>query len=180
MILPRGFTLKAVDADDAALVRDVMLRCWTGTVAENSSAYRETVDDIARQIAGGGAVILWSGEEAVGSARMFPVPGPAGDPRTWVEIKRVGVLKALRGRGLAAPMVAMLEDTARTRGHAGAQLGVRKDQPRLVSFWEGLGYRVADDVKLHTVNPLTPPPVTMRKWFEAPTAFALPTQATRG
>ena len=37
--------------------------------------------------------------------------------------------------------------------------------PRLTRFWEGLGYRIATDVKLHTVNPLTPPPVTLRKWF---------------
>jgi GNAT superfamily N-acetyltransferase len=147
------------------LLRDVMLRCWTGTVAPNSSAYRETVEDIAAQIAKGGAVLVFSGDEAVGGGRFHPVPGPVGDARPWAEIKRVGVMRELRKLGLGAPLVTALEDGARAGGAAGVQLGVREDQPRLVQFWEALGYVVADDVQLHTVNPLTPPPVTMRKWL---------------
>lgn len=164
--LPDGFRFALADVADAALVRAVMLRCWTGTVAENSSAYRETLEDIAQQIAKGGAVLLFRGEEAVGSGRYHPVPGPAGDAREWVEIKRVGVIRELRKRGLGAPLVAAIEQAAQVRGYAGAQLGVRHDQPRLIRFWEGQGYRLADDVQLHTVNPLTPTPTFMRKWFE--------------
>jgi GNAT superfamily N-acetyltransferase len=165
MNLPQGFRLYTARVEDAALLRDVMLRCWTGTVAPNSSAYRETVEDIAAQIAKGGAVLVFSGDEAVGGGRFHPVPGPAGDARPWAEIKRVGVLRELRKLGLGAPLVTALEDGARAGGAAGVQLGVREDQPRLVQFWEALGYVVADDVQLHTVNPLTPPPVTMRKWI---------------
>jgi hypothetical protein len=45
------------------------------------------------------------------------------------------------------------------------RVGVRADQPRLVHFWSSLGYALAGDVQLHTVNPLTPPPTTMRKRF---------------
>ena len=165
MRLPQGFRLHAARVTDAVQVRDVMLRCWTGTVAANSSAYRETVEEIAGQIARGGAVLLFSGDVAVGGGRFHPVPGPAGDTRSWAEIKRLGVAKELRKLGLGAPLVAALEDAAREAGAAGVQLGVREDQPRLVTFWESLGYRVADDVQLHTVNPLTPPPVTMRKWL---------------
>lgn len=108
-------------------------------------------------------MILLRGGEAVGAGRWHPVPGPAGDARPWAEIKRVGVAKELRKLGLGAPLVQALEDAARARGHAGVQLEVREDQPRLVCFWKSLGYHVADDVKLHTVNPLTPPPTTMRK-----------------
>ena len=163
--LADGYALRLASPDEAGLVRDVMLRCWTGTVAENSSAYRETVDDIAGQIRRGGAVLLWRGDEAVGGGRFHPVAGPAGDARPWTEIKRVGVARDLRKLGLGAPLVAAIEDAARARGAVGAQLGVREDQPRLVSYWEGLGYARADDVQLHTVNPLTPPPFTMRKWF---------------
>jgi GNAT superfamily N-acetyltransferase len=165
MNLPQGFRLYTARVEDAALLRDVMLRCWTGTVAPNSSAYRETVEDIAAQIAKGGAVLVFSGDEAVGGGRFHPVPGPVGDARPWAEIKRVGVMRELRKLGLGAPLVTALEDGARAGGAAGVQLGVREDQPRLVQFWEALGYVVADDVQLHTVNPLTPPPVTMRKWL---------------
>lgn len=97
----------------------------------------------------------------------IPCPGPVGDPREWVEIKRVGVLKTHRKLGLGAPLIAALEEAAAARGYAGVQLGVRHDQPRLVTFWSGLGYKLADDVTLHTVNPLTPTPTFMRKWFTA-------------
>ena len=156
--------MREARSDEASLVRDVMLRCWTGTVAANSSAYRETDDDITGQLVRGGAVLLFQGDAAVGGGRWHPVPGPAGEPE-WVEIKRVGVLSALRKLGLGAPLVLAIEGVARARGYAGAQLGVRDDQPRLIRFWEGLGFAVADDVKLHTVNPLTPPPFTLRKRF---------------
>ena len=166
MNLPDGYSLHEASPDEAGLVRDVMLRCWTGTVAANSSAYRETVAEIAAQIARGGAVLLFRGEEAVGGGRFHPVPGPAGDARMWAEVKRVGVIRELRKLNLGAPLVAALERAARAHGAAGIQLGVREDQPALVRFWEALGYARADDVTLHTVNPLTPPPFTMRKWFQ--------------
>ncbi len=88
-----------------------------------------------------------------------PAPGPTGDQRPWVEIKRVGVLKTHRELGLGAPLVAALENAAR------AQLGVRLDQPRLVAFWSSLGHALAHNVRLHTVNPLTLTPTFMRKRF---------------
>lgn len=165
MKLPEGYALRLASPDEAGLVREVMLRCWTGTVAANSSAYRETIEDIAGQISRGGAVLMFRSGEAVGGGRFHPVAGPEGDTRPWTEIKRVGVVREARKLGLGAPLVAAIEDAARARGAVGAQLGVREDQPRLVSFWESLGYVRADDVTLHTVNPLTPPPFTMRKWF---------------
>lgn len=163
MTLPSGFHLRLARPDEGALLLDVMLRCWTGTVAANSSAYRETAESIGAQLARGGAAIVFEGETAVGAGRFHPVPGPAGDPREWVEIKRVGVLKTHRKLGLGAPLVAALEHEAHRRGYAGVQLGVRHDQPRVIAFWDGLGYTLADDVTLHTVNPLTPTPTFMRK-----------------
>ena len=76
-------------------------------------------------------------------------------------IKRVGVLKTHRKLGLGIPLVEALESEARRRGYAGVQLGVRADQPRLMAFWSSLGYSLAEDVTLHTVNPLTPPPTML-------------------
>jgi ribosomal protein S18 acetylase RimI-like enzyme len=164
--MPAAIHMRLAQPEEADLLRDVMLRCWTGTVAENSSAYRETEADIARQLERGGGVLVFAGDAAVGAGRFHPVPGPAGDPSEWVEIKRVGVLRSYRKLGLGAPLVAALEREAQRRGYAGAQLGVRHDQPRLIAFWTSLGYAPASDVKMHTINPLTPPPTTMRKRFE--------------
>lgn len=163
--LPVGFHVRAARQDEAPLLLDVMLRCWTGTVAENSSAYRETAETISQQLDRGGAAIVFEGEQAVGAGRYYPVPGPAGDPADWVEIKRVGILKSHRKQGLGPALVDALESAARRRDFAGVQIGVRHDQPRLISFWQSLGYQLADDVTLHTVNPLTPTPTFMRKRF---------------
>ncbi len=163
--LPPGFGIRPAQPADGALLLDVMLRCWTGTVGSNSSAYRETAESITRQLERGGGAIVFEGEAPVGGGRFYPVPGPAGDPREWVEIKRVGILKSHRKTGLGAPLVEVLEREARARGFAGVQLGVRHDQSRLVAFWASLGYEPADDVTLHTVNPLTPTPTFMRKRF---------------
>ncbi|MDP3736791.1 MAG: GNAT family N-acetyltransferase [Hyphomonadaceae bacterium] len=165
MQLPSGFTLRLAREDEAGLLLDVMLRCWTGTVAPNSTAYHETEETIARQLQRGGAAIAFEGDRPVGAGRFYPVPGPADDPQEWVEIKRVGVLREYRKHGLGAPLVVALEDEARQRGFPGAQLGVRHDQPRLIAFWASLGYAPASDVQMHIVNPLTPPPTTMRKRF---------------
>lgn len=164
--LPAGFHVRAARKEEAALLLDVMLRCWTGTVAPDSSAYTETADTISEQLEHGGAAIIFEGETAVGAGRYYPVPGPAGDPRQWVEIKRVGILKSHRKQGLGPALVGALEDAARHRSFAGVQIGVRHDQPRLIAFWMSLGYQLADDVTLHTVNPLTPTPTFLRKRFE--------------
>jgi GNAT superfamily N-acetyltransferase len=163
--LPPGFHTRLARPEESALLHETMLRCWRGTVAENSSAYRETPESIGKQLERGAAMFLFEGDALVGCGRLHPVPGPAGDPSEWVELKRIGVLATHRKLGLGAPLVAALEAEARTRGAAGAQLGVRADQPRLIRFWSSLGYAPANDVQLHTVNPLAPPPATMRKRF---------------
>jgi GNAT superfamily N-acetyltransferase len=164
--LPTGFHLRLAGPGEAGRLLDIMLRCWTGTVAPNSTAYGETIETIAEQLERGAAAFVFDGETIVGAGRFYPVPGPSGDSREWVEIKRVGVLKSHRKLGLGAPLVVFLEAEAQRRGYPGAQLGVRADQPRLVAFWASLGYIPTDDVQMHTVNPLTPPPTTMRKRFE--------------
>lgn len=163
-----GISIRRVDDDEIALLMDLSLRCWTGTVAANSSLYRETPDYVRRQIVrpDGGAVFLCLHDEPIGAARFFRVPGPAGDERPWVELKRVGVLRDHRKLGLGPILVDAVEAAAREQlNPAGAQIGVRDDQPRLVAFWSSLGYVLADDVQLSTRNELTPPPITLRKRF---------------
>lgn len=164
-IAARAYSVRIASPGEARLAREVMLACWTGSVAPDSSAYREDEAYIANQLRLGGGVFLMLGDEPVGAGRFFPVPGPAGEA-DWVELKRIGVLAAHRGRALGAMIVSALEDAAQARGYPGAQLGVRADNHRLVAFYAALGYVAAGDVQLSTVNPLTPPPFTMRKRFE--------------
>src|SRR5688572_11711480 len=108
----REIHLRLAGPGEARLLREIMLLCWTGTVAANSSAYRETEADIARQLERGAGIIAFEGDTPLGAGRFHPVPGPDGDPREWVEIKRVGVLRSHRKLGLGGPLVAALEHEA--------------------------------------------------------------------
>jgi GNAT superfamily N-acetyltransferase len=158
-----------VRGDELPLLMDLTLRCWTGTVSGNSSLYRETPEYVAAQVSqpAGGALFLLLDNEPIGAGRFFRVPGPAGDARPWIEIKRMGILRQHRKAGHGPILVKALELAALAQiGPAGAQLAVRADQPRLVDYWNSLGYTLAGDVSLSTQNPLAPPPTTMRKWFK--------------
>ena len=82
-----------------------------------------------------------------------------------MEVKRIGVLEAYRKRGYGELILKALEEQGREAGAEGSQLAVRHDQVRLVDFYAGLGYVLADDVELTTPNPRSPPPIGMRKDF---------------
>lgn len=126
--------------------------------------FRETAESVAAQIANGGGVLLMQGEAAIGSGRWVEVAGPSGQGR-WMEVKRIGVLPSHTGQGFGAAILEALEAQGREAGMAGAQLAVRFDQPRLVAYYAALGYQLAEDVELTTINPRAPLPVGMRKWF---------------
>jgi GNAT superfamily N-acetyltransferase len=158
------FSIRSAGPQDVDAYLAVMLRCWTGTVAPDSSAFREKPEQIASDILRGGGVLLRARDEVAGCGRFVPVPGPDSG-RDWIELKRVGVVREYRGGVLGARIVETLETMARERGYRGAQIGVRADQPRLLAFWKELGYADADDVTLSNPNPLTPTPFFMRKLF---------------
>ncbi len=157
-------TLAAASAADAVLVHELTQRAWRGTVAPDSSAYRETAADVEALFArGGGAFLLRLDGEPVGSVRWVPVPH--AEP-SW-EIKRMGVLREARGLGLGERLAASVETAARAADVARLQLGVRRDQPRLLDFWRRLGFRADTAVALSSHNPLTAPPVTMSRRLSA-------------
>lgn len=152
--------VSAATAAEAALVHAVTQRAWHGTVAENSSAYRETPATVEAVFAqGGGAFVARLDGEPVGSVRWLPVAHP--EP-SW-EIKRMGVVREARGHGLGERLAAELERAAREAGIRRLQLGVRLDQPRLLGFWGALGFEHDDTVTLSSLNPLTDPPRTMSR-----------------
>jgi GNAT superfamily N-acetyltransferase len=160
-VSPRGrATVTAATTADAALVHGLTQQAWRGTVAADSSAYREAPADVEALFArGGGAFVARVDGVPVGSVRHVPVPHP--EP-SW-EIKRMGLLREVRGLGLGARLAAAVEDAARAAGVRRLQLGVRRDQPRLVAFWAKLGFEADASVALSSHNPLTEPPVTMSR-----------------
>lgn len=156
--------IRRATPSDGFLVEALTRQIWTGRVSAESTVFSETPETVAAQIRKGGAVILQAGKQPIGSGRWVAVPGPGGQGR-WMEVKRIGVLPAYTGRGLGAQILEALEVMGVEQGVTGAQLAIRADQPRLIDFYAGLGYVLAEDVELTTPNPRSPPPIGMRKWF---------------
>ena len=73
------------------------------------------------------------------------------------EIKRMYLVPRVRGRGLARPLLAALEDCARERGYVRARLDTADRQPAAKRLYEGAGYRPIPD---YNANPLA------TFWFE--------------
>lgn len=62
------------------------------------------------------------------------------DWQGFVEMKRVFVHEAFRGRGIARAMVAVFEEAARTAGARGVRLETGTKQPEAIALYERLGY----------------------------------------
>ena len=157
-------TIRAATPADGFLMEALTRKIWTPRVAPPSTVYGETGDTVTAQIEQGGGIVLEQLGVPIGSGRWVNVPGPQSIDR-WMEVKRIGVLPGFTGRGLGAEILHALESQGREAGMAGSQLAVRFDQTRLVSYYGALGYSVAGDVILTTINRDAPPPTGMRKRF---------------
>jgi ribosomal protein S18 acetylase RimI-like enzyme len=96
---------------------------------------RESIEDVARSIETGGAVIAWDGDVPVGSARFHPEPD-------HLYVGRVAVPPAYRRRGIASAMMDFIEDHARSLGYVETRVQVRQALPSNVALYESLGYTV--------------------------------------
>lgn len=158
--------IRPAGPDDAALMHRLSLQAWRGTVSTNSSLFDETVEYVAGILRDGGGFILEVDDEPSGSVRHFPV---GGDATVW-EVKRLGVIAAWRGRGLGERLMQAVTDEARRQAVRRLQIGIRADQPRLIRFYETLGFRLDDSVRLSAQNPRTAPAITMSRTLDAQTA----------
>jgi ribosomal protein S18 acetylase RimI-like enzyme len=96
---------------------------------------RESIEDVARSIETGGAVIAWDSDVPVGSARFHPEPD-------HLYVGRVAVPPAYRRRGIASAMMDFIEDHARSLGYVETRVQVRQALPSNVALYESLGYTV--------------------------------------
>jgi ribosomal protein S18 acetylase RimI-like enzyme len=108
---------------------------YQGALPVESGAHTETVDDVRRVMDGGGAVLAFDGDDAVGSAR-FTVEAEG------LYVARVSVLPTHRRRGVASAMMRYLEHLTPTYGGTRVRIGVRNSLPSNVGLYRSLGYEV--------------------------------------
>lgn len=124
--------------EQAPLVHRIMLEAFAeykGVLDPPSGAHAETVEDVLRVMAQGGALIAWEGDEAIGSLRYrFDSDS--------LYVGRVSVLPAYRGRGIATAMMREVEPIACARGYSAIHIGARLVLQSNIAFYERLGYQV--------------------------------------
>ncbi len=154
--------LRAATFGDAALISRITREAWSDRVDPASSAFRETENEIAAQLAEGGGFVLYVDGAPAGSVRYSPVAGASSAGAAW-EVRRMGVLPAHRGRGYALPMMNAIVGHARDSGVFDLRLAVRVDQTRLVNVYAGMGFVLAPDIAYAHASPESAPPVVMRR-----------------
>jgi GNAT superfamily N-acetyltransferase len=140
--------VRLVTADDAPLVRELMLRAFEqfrDVLDPPSSAFWETVEDVAAAIDRGGAALAWLNDVPVGSVRFEP-------EETWLYIGRLAVIPEARRRGVAQALMQAVEREAPRFGVSELQLSMREVLPGNRALFEKLGYAVIS-VEPHPRNP---------------------------
>ena len=122
--------------DEAPLVHEVMVAAFAEyeeRLGLGSSALNETVEDVARHMALGAAVLAFEDGTATGAGRWERRDG-------FAYLGRLAVLPSHRRRGIAALMMGALEESIAAAGIDEIRLEVRMGLPENVALYERRGY----------------------------------------
>jgi GNAT superfamily N-acetyltransferase len=132
--------IRSAGVDQAAEVHRLMrlgFEEYRALLRQPSGALSESVEDVRTAIGRGGAFLAYLGSEAVGSARYSIHPG-------YASADRVAVVPAHRGKGIAAALMAAIEQAVAQRGIPETRVSVRATLPSNLRFYENLGYRALE------------------------------------
>jgi N-acetyltransferase len=99
-----------------------------------TGALTETVEDVQKAMAAGGALLAYIDDVAAGTARYQIA-------KSYLHAQRIGVLTEYRRRGVSAALMNALEHLARQAGLPEIRLAVRASLPSNLRNYENLGYR---------------------------------------
>ena len=160
--------LRPATPADVELIAGLTRAAWVGKPT-NSSGHRETADGVRANLLEGQAIIMELDGQAIGSVRLYPVYQTLEDGSRVgpiaLEIARLGILPAFRGRGLNTWLMNEAMITATRRGIEELRLAVRTDEPGLQRMYERQGFFVDSSIVYSHANPDGPPPITMRKYL---------------
>jgi putative acetyltransferase len=131
------------------------LRLAAALWAELSTIYPEMTAPPfpPHDIVGDRAVFMLAsaGGQAIGCGALRPLPG---GPEEVAEVKRMYVAPEARGCGVAAAILAALENWARTRNYERLQLETGERQPVAIRLYERFGYSRIPPYGQHAEDPL--------------------------
>lgn len=111
-------------SDDIALCRDLRRIVF---IDEQGVSVADEIDDLDEVST---HLVAWSGDNAIGSARITC----AGDT---AKIGRVCVLKHYRGEGVGVALIEIAKEVAKTKGATTVKLGA---QTHALGFYQALGF----------------------------------------
>ena len=126
-------TIEERSADDPELAA-LLDAAFAELVARYGAEGRSQVKAAARYL-----VVLDDDGSAVGCGAVQAF-GPDSEHHGDGELKRMYVLPAARGRGMARALLAGLEELARAAGHPVLRLATGERQPEAVALYESSGY----------------------------------------
>ncbi|HEU4851333.1 MAG TPA: GNAT family N-acetyltransferase [Telluria sp.] len=154
-----GIVVRAAVDGDAGLIASLTRACWAGKIVPSSSGHHETAETVAGDLRHGGAFILLSDDEPVGSVRWLPLDL---DPDVW-EIVRMGILPGHRGGNLSQHLLEAVVHTALESGATELRLAIRGDQPMLIDFYSAMEFELADELEHSHAGDAEPSPRVMRR-----------------
>lgn len=152
-------TIRRAEFSDADLIARTTREAWKNKVSLESGAHRETPESVLHDLQSGGGLIATINNETVASIRWFNLDA------TTREIKRMGVLVEYCSLGIAQKLMTEAIRIAQQDGVTDLRLAVRVDQPQLVKAYALLGFHVDETLIYSHANPLSPPPVVMRRYL---------------
>ena len=103
-----------------------------------SGAVRETEEGVRGDLESGAAAIAWLDDRAVACVRFERESG-------YLHVRRLAVDPALQRQGIGTAVMHWLHDYARAAGYGEVRIGVRRQLPGNLRFYERLGYRAIAD-----------------------------------
>lgn len=131
------FRVARVDAGEGAALaramRDELFELYDGLVLDGPDMPKAGPEEMGPP--GGTFLVGWSDGEPVCCGGVKRLPDGA------CEIKRMFVVPAARGQGVARALLRALEDAARGLGYATVRLDTGPEQPHARRLYESEGYR---------------------------------------
>lgn len=128
--------VEVVGPESAELVHRLMIEAfeeYRDVLQPPTGALLESVEDVTRGIATGGAAVAWLGETTAGAVRFDMEPD-------HLYVGRLAVPPAYRGRGVASALMAHADERAAAHGLPVVRVEVRSALPGNIALFKRLGF----------------------------------------